>query len=54
MDGTNALLHDAGNGGGWVVVMNARASQDGFAWGLDTILGNIYSAVHWPDYDLFQ
>ena len=53
MDGTNALLHDAGNGGGWVVVMNARASQDDYAWGLDATLSGIYTAVHWPSYDLF-
>lgn len=53
MDGTNALLHDAGDGGGWVVVMNTRASQDGYVWGLDGILGGLYNAVNWPGYNLF-
>jgi hypothetical protein len=53
MDGTNALLHDAGDGGGWVVVLNTRAGQDSFAWTLDGILANLYTTVHWPSYDLF-
>lgn len=53
MDGTNALLHDAGDGGGWVVVFNTRASQDDFAWGLDGVLGGLYNSVAWPAYNLF-
>ncbi|HEY6901345.1 MAG TPA: serine hydrolase domain-containing protein, partial [Puia sp.] len=53
MDGTNALLHDAGDGGGWTVVLNTRAEQDTFAWTLDGILGNLYKTITWPTYDLF-
>ncbi|MBS1661781.1 MAG: serine hydrolase [Bacteroidetes bacterium] len=53
MDGTNALLHDAGDGGGWTVVLNTRAEQDTFAWTLDSILGNLYKTISWPNYDLF-
>jgi CubicO group peptidase (beta-lactamase class C family) len=53
MSGTNALLHDAGDGGGWVIVLNTRAEQDTFVWTLDGILSKLYSAVNWPNYDLF-
>ena len=53
MDGTNALLHDAGDGGGWVVVMNTRAPNDNFVWGLDGSLSVLYGTVHWPQYNLF-
>lgn len=53
MNGTNALLHDAGDGGGWTVVMNTRAEQDTFAWGLDGVLSNLYKTITWPAYDLF-
>lgn len=53
MSGTNALLHDAGDGGGWIVVMNTRAEQDTYAWTLDGILGGLYKTVSWPSYNLF-
>ena len=53
MDGTNALLHDAGDGGGWTMVMNTRAEKDTYAWTLDGILANLYSSINWPAYNLF-
>ncbi len=54
MPGTNALIHDAGDGGGWTVVMNGRAEKDGFAWGLDVMLRVFYSSIHWPDTNKFS
>jgi hypothetical protein len=33
--------------------MNTRAEQDGFAWGLDGVLGGLYTAINWPAYNLF-
>ncbi len=53
MPGTNALMHDTGDGGGWSMVLNTRAEVDNFAWTLQGTLGDLYKTINWPSYDLF-